>query len=37
VSSLAISINVLPGSTTLYIGDVYVYLNNTQHGFSIDF
>jgi len=37
VSNLAISVNIHPTYNTLYIGDVYVYLNNTQHGFTVDF
>jgi hypothetical protein len=37
VSNLAFTLNIHPYYNTLYIGDVYVYLNNTQHGFTIEF
>jgi len=37
VSSIAMTINIHPYYNTLYIGDVYLYLNNTQHGFSVEF
>jgi hypothetical protein len=38
VSGIALGgVDVLANSTYVHHGDVYVYLNNTQHGFTIDF
>jgi hypothetical protein len=38
VSGIALGgVDILVNSTYVYNGDVYVYLNNTQHGFAIDF
>jgi hypothetical protein len=37
VSSLAFTLNIHPTYNTLYLGDVYLYLNNTQHGFTVEF
>ena len=37
VSGIAISINIYQDWQSLYLGDVFLYLNNTQHGYILQF